>query len=180
MKKSFTKFAVAASLALTAMSPSFGQTTVGASCGCPPVGSRTSVDMSSLAIIGGANDGDLTATNTVLTCDKIYRLDNKIYVPAGKTLTIMPGTVIKGVDTGNPLLANAIIVQRDGDINAAGTAECPIIFTAEADPLNGTYPLSNRGKWGGIVVLGKAKNNLLTTNVYTAGGSDGVGFEMCH
>lgn len=176
MKKSFTKFAVAASLALTAMSPSFGQTTVGASCGCPPVGSRTSVDMSSLAIIGGANDGDLTATNTVLTCDKIYRLDNKIYVPAGKTLTIMPGTVIKGVDTGNPLLANAIIVQRDGDINAAGTAECPIIFTAEADPLNGTYPLSNRGKWGGIVVLGKAKNNLLTTNVYTAGGSDGVGF----
>jgi hypothetical protein len=174
MKKSITKFAVAASLALTAMTPSFGQTTVGASCGCPPVGSRTNiVNLSTLADV----NGNLTATNTVLTCDNMYKLDNQIYVGAGKTLTIMPGTVIKGIPTGNPLTANVLVVSRDGKINAAGTQDCPIIFTADADPLNGTYPLSNRGIWGGVVVLGKAKNNLITTNVYSASTAfDGLGF----
>jgi len=176
MKKSITKFAVAASLALTAVSPSFGQTTVGASCGCPPVGSRTVVNLSSLS----DGNGNLNATNTVLTCDKLYKIDNQIYVGPGQTLTINPGTVLKGIDTGNPLTANVLVVSRGGKINAAGTQECPIIFTADADALNGTYPLSNRGKWGGVVVLGKAKNNLINTNAFAAYptivDSSGLGF----
>lgn len=166
------------------------QQNLGEACGCPPVASRTSVSLSTLATIGGATDGDLTATNTILTCDKTYILDNKIYVPAGKTLTIQPGTLIKGAPTGNPAAANAILVNRDGKIFASGTESCPIIFTAQADPLDGTYALTNKGQWGGIVILGKAKNNLTTAANYSAtgvvgfngttgsgvNGGDGIGF----
>lgn len=176
MKTTLTKFTAAACLAIAAVSTSFAQTNLGASCGCPPVASRPTVSMSTLAVTGGgANDGDLIATTTRLTCDKTYLLDNKIYVPAGKTLIIDPGTLIKGVPTGNPLTANAVLVMRDGKIFANGEASCPIVFTAQADPMDGTYGVANRGNWGGVVVLGKAKNNLLTSNVFT-GGVDGVGF----
>lgn len=149
------------------------QQNLGEACGCPPVASRPTVSMSTLATIGGANDGDLTATNTILTCDKTYLLDNKIYVPAGKSLTIQPGTVIKGVPTGTTLAANAILVMRDGKIFANGTESCPIVFTAQADPLDGTYPLTNKGQWGGIVILGKATNNLTTAANYSPTGAAG-------
>lgn len=178
MKTTLTKFAAAASLAIAAVSTSFAQTNLGADCGCPAVGSRTTVSLSSLAITGGgANDGDLIATTTRLTCDKIYLLDNKIYVPAGKTLIIDPGTLIKGVPTGNPLTANAILVMRDGKIFSNGQESCPVVFTAQADPMDGTYPVATRGQWGGLVLLGKAKTNLVQLNTFGVGtGADGVGF----
>lgn len=177
MKTNFTKVAALALIAMTAgnevSAQLASQQNLGASCGCPPVASRPTVSMSTLAVIGGANDGDLTATNTILTCDKTYLLDNKIYVPAGKTLTIQPGTVIKGVPTGTTLAANAILVQRDGKIFANGSESCPIVFTAQADNLDGTYALSNKGIWGGVVLLGKAKNNLTTAANYSATGAAG-------
>jgi len=174
MKKNITKFAAAALFALATnfdvSAQLASQQNLGEACGCPPVASRTTVLMSTLAIIGGGNDGDLTANNTILTCDKTYILDNKIYVPSGKSLTIQPGTVVKGRATGTTLAANAILVMRGGKIYAAGTESCPIVFTAEADNLNGTYPLTNKGQWGGIVLLGKAKNNLTApANVGGAG-----------
>jgi hypothetical protein len=179
MKKNITKVAA---FALIAMASSFdasaqlaSQQNLGSACGCPSVASRPTVSMSTLATIGGANDGDLTAVNTILTCDKTYLLDNKIYVPAGKSLTIQPGTVIKGVPTGTTAAANAILVMRDGKIFANGTESCPIIFTAQADPLDGTYSLTNKGIWGGIVILGKATNNLTTAANYSATGA--LGFQ---
>jgi hypothetical protein len=177
MKKNITKVAA---LALIAMASNFdanaqlaSQQNLGESCGCPTVASRPTVSMSTLATIGGANDGDLIATNTILTCDKTYILDNKIYVPSGKTLTIQPGTVVKGAPTGTPAAANAILVMRGGKIFASGTESCPIIFTAQADPLDGTYALTNKGQWGGIVILGKAFNNLTTAANYSATGAAG-------
>ena len=177
MKTTFSKVAALALIAMTAgnevSAQLASQQNLGASCGCPTVASRPTVSMSTLATIGGANDGDLTATNTILTCDKTYILDNKIYVPAGKTLTIQPGTVIKGASTGTTLAANAILVMRDGKIFANGTESCPIIFTAQADPLDGTYPLTTKGQWGGIVILGKATNNLTTAANYSATGAAG-------
>ncbi len=177
MKTTLTKALALAALVCAAGTEASAQLAsqqnLGADCGCPPVASRQTVSLSSLAVIGGANDGDLTATNTILTCDKTYLLDNKIYVPAGKTLTIQPGTVIKGVPTGTTLAANAILVQRDGKIFASGTESCPIIFTAQADNLDGTYPLTNKGQWGGIVILGKASNNLTTAANYSPTGAAG-------
>jgi len=165
--KTITKIVAAAAMAVVSIAPSFGQTNLGASCGCPPVGSRTTVNMSTLTTdisnpTNNANAGLLTASNTVLTCDKIYVLDKKIYVDSLKSITIQPGTLIKGKEYSTVDSATMLIVQRGGKIFAAGTASCPIVFTGNNDPMDGTYGVSNRGDWGGIALLGKAYNNLVS------------------
>lgn len=171
MKKcNLFKNAVIAFLGLAASFSTSAQTDLGEACGCPDVNSRTTVAMSTLADV----DGVLSAASTVLTCENVYTIDDKIYVADGKSLTISPGTLLKGT-LGVAGDANALIVSRGGYISAAGTAECPIVFTAFDDPMDGSYGVEEKGKWGGVVVLGKAKNNL----VGGTGGiaiSDGIGF----
>lgn len=157
-KKTITKL-VAAAIAVTSLSSGFAQTNLGASCGCPGVASRPTVLLSTLATNGGANDGELLA-NTLLTCDKTYILDKKIYVPNGKTLTINPGTLIKGRKYSTPDSATTLTVEVGGKIFAAGTEDCQIVFTAEADPMDNSFPITNRGQWGGVCLAGKATNNL--------------------
>ena len=71
--------------------------------------------------------GALTANET-WTANNIYVLNGKVYVPDGITLTIEPGTIIKGAE-GQESLASALIVQRGGILMAEGTAANPIIFT---------------------------------------------------
>lgn len=172
MKKiTLSKIVAGAAIAAISISTAFAQANLGSECGCPPVGSRTAVTLSSLGV--NAN-GELLANQT-LTCDKVYTLDQKIYVPSGITLTIMPGTVIKGASAALPANATGLIIERGGKIMADGTQACPIVFTSAADPMDGTYSLTNVGDWGGIVILGTATNNLTTANTYT-GGANGVGF----
>jgi hypothetical protein len=118
--------------------------------------------------------GKLNAASVTFTCDKVYHLDKKIYVDTLKTLTIQPGTIIKGdIVSTDPALATALVVTRGGKMFAEGTAECPIVFTANADPMDGTYGVSNHGAWGGVVVLGKATNNLTLANTPPAFGGTG-------
>lgn len=138
------------------------QSNLGAECGCPPVASRPTISVTSLpgyVAINGTFGGELTQGAT-FTCDKTYILDKKIYIPSGQTLNIAPGTVIKGAANSVPAEATALTIMRGGKINAAGTESCPIVFTAAADPMDGTYGIDNIGKWGGVVILGKATNNL--------------------
>ncbi len=172
-------------LAFGAFASAQAQSNLGASCGCPSVASRPTVNVTSLpgyVAINGTFGGELTQGAT-FTCDKTYILDKKIYIPAGQSLNIAPGTVIKGALNNVPAEATALIISRGGKINAAGTESCPIVFTAAADPMDGTYAISNVGKWGGVVVLGKATNNLtLAANgPFVPGGSgklavaDGLG-----
>jgi len=166
-KKNFSKVFAVIALAASSVT-SYAQQNLGADCGCPPVNSRPIVDLAGAAysVVGGGNDGDLTANNTILDCTKRWKLSKKTYVPAGKTLTILPGTVVIGADVNSTSggtaagQAAALIVEKDGKIVASGTESCPIVFTADADPMDGTYSISNRGKWGGIAILGKAQNNL--------------------
>ena len=181
--KAFTKMVATATLALASVSV-FAQNNLGQDCGCPPVSSRTTVVNLSTLTNGGAgvNAQELSAS-AHLTCDKIWILDEKVYVPNGKTLTIDPGTVIKGNAVADPTLATALIIERGGKIIADGTKDCPIVFTAAADPMDGSYSLTNVGKWGGVVILGTATNNLiLSKNNITLGaghlcvGYDGVGY----
>ena len=160
MKKLVTRIALAASAVFALATTSFAQTNLGADCGCPSVSSRPTVLLSSLAAVGGTTDGELTATNTILDCSKLYILDKKIYVPSGKSLTINPGVVVKARAYSTADSATALTVSRGGKIFANGTESCQVVFTAEADPMDGTYALSNKGKWGGICVAGKATNNL--------------------
>ncbi len=172
MKKiTFSKIVASVAIAAMSIGTSFAQLNLGSECGCPAVGSRTPVTMSSLGVNG---NGELLANQT-LTCNNVYTLNQKIYVPSGITLTIQPGTVIKGASAADPANATALIVERGGKIIADGTQACPIVFTSVADPMDGSYSLTNVGDWGGIVLLGKAANNLVTTNTYS-GGYNGVGF----
>ncbi len=175
--KKISKIFAYAVLAFASVSHGFAQTNLGAECGCPtPVSSRPTVLLSTLATNGGAGDGELIANNVILDCSKTWILDKKIYVAPGKTLTILPGTVIKGREyVGQPANATALCVEVGGKILASGSEDCQIVFTAEADNLDGTYPISNQGKWGGVLVAGKATNNLtLAANgPFTAGSGNG-------
>ena len=99
--------------------------------------------------------------NTTWTNDNIYRLNQKVVIQDGVTLTINPGTIIKGTP-GTGSLASALIVARGGKINAVGSPSQPIIFTSSSDNIGvgdnaGTNLDENdRGLWGGLIVLGKA------------------------
>ena len=87
-------------------------------------------------------------TNT--TWSGVIRLENKIYVKNNATLTILPGTIIRG----DKLTQATLIVTRGAKIYANGTASNPVVFTSNEAP--GTrLP----GDWGGLVILGLAKNN---------------------
>ena len=106
-------------------------------------------------------------TNTTWTADKVWILGARITVTAGATLTIEPGTIIKG-QAGAGANATVLLIARGGKLNAAGTATKPIIFTSIADELSiadvaaGKFASPNlsptvNGLWGGLIVLGKAK-----------------------
>src|ERR1700741_3331453 len=172
--KKISLLVATAAFALATIESGVAQTNLGSACGCPSVSSRASVNLSTLAVSGGAADGDLLA-NTILTCDKLWILGKKIYVPNGLSLTIQPGTVIKATYTGVPANVATLTVSRGGKIYANGTADCQIVFTAQADPMDGTYGIHNVGQWGGLLFAGQASNNLtLAKNgPFVAGGTSG-------
>lgn len=105
------------------------------------------------------DNGNGTGTAT-WSNDTTYLLDGFVFVNSGQTLTIEPGTVIKG-KPGQTTDASALIVARGGKIMAAGTAEEPIIFTAEQDDVTNPFdiPENTRGLWGGVIILGNAQLN---------------------
>ncbi|MFZ1694432.1 MAG: hypothetical protein WAT74_14645 [Flavobacteriales bacterium] len=175
MKRLF-KLAMAASIAGIATQGS--AQSIGAACGCPPVSSRTTVNMSTLL-----TGGNLTNNTTTLTCNNLYILDQTMYVNDGQDLFVQPGTVIKANQAPVGTNAYTLIVARGGQIWANGSQSCPIILTAAADPLDGSYAVTNRGKWGGLIMLGRARNNVRSTDLKDGGpnpstsitGTDGVG-----
>lgn len=98
--------------------------------------------------------------------DSVYILATRVSVTNGATLTIEPGSVIKG-NPGSGVNATALVIAKDGQIQANGTASQPIIFTSVADKIQpsdidagnfGSPNLSatNNGLWGGVIVLGDA------------------------
>lgn len=97
-----------------------------------------------------------------MTANNIYLLDGFVFVEQGSILNIEAGTVIKGKavpTTGDN--ASALIISQGGQIFAEGTANNPIIFTAEADDVNDPDDLTyaDRGLWGGVLILGRASVN---------------------
>ncbi len=90
------------------------------------------------------------------TKDKTWVLNGLVFVNSGQTLTIEPGTLIKG-KSGQGDNASALIVARGAKIMAEGTAAEPIVMTSETD--GGQLPATARGLWGGLIVLGNAGLN---------------------
>jgi hypothetical protein len=82
--------------------------------------------------------------------DTVYIMEGFVYVEPGNTLTIEPGTVIRGAIETEATL----VVKRGAKINAAGTPEAPIIFTSNRPPGE-----RNFGDWGGVIIAGAAPTN---------------------
>ena len=104
----------------------------------------------------------LLTGNITWTKNKIYKLSGFVRVGGDTTdvtaagvstgtLTIEPGTVIIGERSTKATL----IIQRGSKIIANGTVNEPIIFTSER-----AAGEREAGDWGGLVICGKAKNNL--------------------
>jgi len=98
-------------------------------------------------------NGDLSAAGGMkITKDTTIggniKLDGWVYVKSGATLTIQPGSVIRGT-TGSTL-----IIERGAKIIAEGTKDNPIVFTS-------IKPKGSRAAsdWGGVILLGRATNN---------------------
>jgi len=103
--------------------------------------------------------------NTTWSASSVYLLSGPIYVTNNATLTIQPGTVIRG---NAAVAGSALIITKGAKIIADGTLAQPIVFTSSAAA--GSRAI---GDWGGIVVLGKASNNLPANA--TTGTSAGIG-----
>jgi hypothetical protein len=87
---------------------------------------------------------DITASRT-LFADTVYTLTSFVHVTGnGTTLTIEPGTVIRG-QTGS-----ALFILQGARINANGTATAPIVLTSD-QPVGQRKP----GDWGGLILVGK-------------------------
>ncbi len=91
------------------------------------------------------------------TADKTYLLQgtSPVFVVGNHTLTIEPGTVIKGAGLGT-----ALVVTRGSRLVANGTADAPIVFTSGVIP-----GLRNPGDWGGVVLLGSAPLNFASGTI---------------
>jgi hypothetical protein len=90
------------------------------------------------------------------TKNNTYLLDGLVFLETGGVLNIEAGTVVKftaRADVGNP---SALVITKGAKINATGTAQNPIIFTAEADDVNNPTDLGPKDNalWGGLVILG--------------------------
>jgi hypothetical protein len=94
--------------------------------------------------------GSITS-NITLDATKTYLLTGFVYVESGVTLTIPAGTVIRGDKASK----GTLVVTRGAKLVAEGTAANPIVFTSNFDA-GSRAP----GDWGGIIILGKAKNNI--------------------
>ncbi len=101
--------------------------------------------------VAGAADVNVTAnvtTSEIWTADNVYHLKALIYVEPGASLTIEPGTIIRGTPE------SALIVAKGARIFANGRKNAPIIMTSEQDDL-ATWRITCE-EWGNLTILGNA------------------------
>jgi hypothetical protein len=101
-----------------------------------------------------------------LFADTTYTLKGFIHVVNGATLTIQPGTTIKG-DFNT--LGSSLWILRGAKIQAVGTAAAPIVFTS-SQPDGQRKP----GDWGGLLIIGNAINNRSGAVEVEGSGTDGT------
>ncbi|WP_192823141.1 T9SS C-terminal target domain-containing protein [Rufibacter sp. LB8] len=118
----------------------------------------TMTEASGVVTVEGSSEENVT-----FMANKKYLLKGFVYVKPGATLTIQPGTIIKGDKTSMATL----VIERGARIMAQGTAQAPIVFTS-----NQPKGSRNAGDWGGIIILGAAPTNLPSANAKIEGGVD--------
>ena len=107
---------------------------------------------------------DITANRT-FTADTAYTLSGFIHVVNGATLTIQPGTIIKGDFN---VLGSALFIMRGAKIQAVGTVDAPIVFTSSR-----ASGQRQPGDWGGLLLIGNALNNRSGSVSIEGSGTDG-------
>jgi hypothetical protein len=109
--------------------------------------------------------GDITS-DTKWYANARYFLSGFVYVKNNATLTIEPGTIIKGVSGTK----GTLIIERGSKIMAQGTSTSPIIFTSDK-------PAGQRasGDWGGVVLCGKATTNKHDSGIGVGIAEGGIG-----
>jgi hypothetical protein len=94
----------------------------------------------------------LISENQTLFKKNTYLLSDAVYVINGATLTIEPGTVIRG----DKETCGTLVITKGSKIIANGTDTDPIIFAS-----NKGISERKAGDWGGIIILGDAPINRL-------------------
>jgi hypothetical protein len=90
----------------------------------------------------GEITGDVTASKTYIK--GTYTLSGTVRVKSGVTLTFDAGSVITADVTNG---TDALLVEKGGMLNIAGTAAEPVVFTEKS---------KTAGSWGGIIMFGEA------------------------
>lgn len=91
-----------------------------------------------------------TEVDFTFTSGTKWLLKGFVYVNGGATLTVQPGTIVKGDKDSK----GTLIVRRGGKLIADGSASQPIVFTSNQPVGSRSY-----GDWGGIVICGQAPHN---------------------
>lgn len=87
-----------------------------------------------------------------------FSLNGEYIVEEGGTLIIEPGVTITAMSDDGTI--DFILVEQGGRIEAEGTAQSPIIMTAENE---------EAGAWGGLHICGRAPINIGATGVSEVG-----------
>jgi hypothetical protein len=130
-----------------------------------------------------ANGAEINVTsditrNTKWTKNNVYIIDKSIFVKNGATLTIEAGTWILGTENVGNGTRGSLVITRDGTIDAVGTKDEPIVFTAkqEYDGVALDPAAGDGGFWGGLIVLGNAPINFYTGPTTNANENEIEGF----
>ncbi|MDM1074297.1 hypothetical protein HX001_17575 [Empedobacter brevis] len=156
MKKSFFRLLTLALLAGTV-------STTFISCSSDDDSSTEITNPSTFVLDRNNLKGEITNGEVVLESGT-YKLTGRLIVRNGATLRIKPGVVIEAT---NPSSATAyeevrfISIAQGAKIFVEGTATNPVIMTATSKA---------PGKWGGLVLAGKAPINKGTTATTEVGG----------
>src|SRR5215207_3075499 len=112
------------------------------SCASNPTGPGCTVPPGAAEIAA-----DITQNRTFHS-ETTYTLTKFVHVNSGATLTIEPGTTIKG------RVGSALFIMRGAKLMADGRADAPIVFTS--DQAEGSR---KPGDWGGLVIIGNGVIN---------------------
>ena len=151
------------------------------------VGTTNGTNQAANATNAAVTNGNLISTDQRWTRDNVYILRRLIQVANGATLTIEPGTIIRGVDATTTLNPSglsgfvaepgSLLVSRGGKIVANGTVDSPIIFTSIDDPnVPGGYstvPTTFTSVSGTVTTILSAGVPQLTNSNYNPDGPTG-------
>ncbi len=110
------------------------------------------VSANAAVVMGDDSTDTEISTDTTWNNDTIYKIQYQVFVNAGATLTIEPGTLI--LASGQNAV---IVVEKGAKIMASGTRSLPIVMTCDAD-----VGQRERGCWAGLIVLGDAQTTRTT------------------